>query len=307
MGQRPQWAMPSSIHRSAFVMHHSRHDQSDSDRRRDADGARGRRSRRRRVAPENTLPAFEAAVRLGVNMVELDYLHTADGVPVAFHDEELDRLTDARARWGGEKIPLASKTLTELETLDAGSWFSPAFAGTRIPTLEAAIDTILTGSLALIERKAGDAATLVELANRKRCVGRIAVMAFDWDFLRECRQLSQTLVLGGARRARRQVAATGRDAILSRRVCRLEQQTSDQAAYRRHARARLAGLGLDRGRSAAGRRADRLRRRHDHEQCAGCDPESCRGHAEGVIGVAAPGASWPCRCQRREHRGRHRP
>ncbi len=149
-----------------------------------------------RVAPENTLPAFEAAVRLGVNMVELDYLHTADGVPVAFHDEELDRLTDARPRWGGEKIPLASKTLTELETLDAGSWFSPAFAGTRIPTLEAAIDTILTGSLALIERKAGDAATLVELANRKRCVGRIAVMAFDWDFLRECRQLSQTLVLG---------------------------------------------------------------------------------------------------------------
>ena len=96
---------------------------------------------------------------------------------------------------GGEKIPLASKTLAELETLDAGSWFGPAFAGTRIPTLEAAIDTILTGSLALIERKAGDAATLVELANRKRCVGRIAVMAFDWDFLRECRQLSQTLVL----------------------------------------------------------------------------------------------------------------
>jgi glycerophosphoryl diester phosphodiesterase len=149
-----------------------------------------------RVAPENTLPAFAAALRLGVDMVELDYLHTADGVPVSFHDEELDRLTDARARWGGEKIPIRSKTLAELETLDAGSWFGPTFAGTRIPTLEAAIDTILTGSLALIERKAGDAATFVELVNRKHCVARIAVMAFDWDFLRECRRLSPTLVLG---------------------------------------------------------------------------------------------------------------
>ena len=136
-------------------------------------------------------------MRLGVDMVELDYLHTADGVPVAFHDEELDRLTDARGGCGAaRRSRYASKTLAELETLDAGSWFGPSFAGTRIPTLEAAMDTILTGSLALIERKAGDAATFVDLVNRKHCVGRIAVMAFDWDFLRECRRLSPALVLG---------------------------------------------------------------------------------------------------------------
>ena len=54
-----------------------------------------------RVAPENTLPAFQAALQLGVDLVEFDYLHSADGVPVAFHDEELDRLTDACAVWGG--------------------------------------------------------------------------------------------------------------------------------------------------------------------------------------------------------------
>ncbi|MEX0586606.1 MAG: glycerophosphodiester phosphodiesterase, partial [Pirellulales bacterium] len=38
------------------------------------------------VAPENTLPAFESALALGVDVVELDYRHTADGVPVAIHD-----------------------------------------------------------------------------------------------------------------------------------------------------------------------------------------------------------------------------
>ncbi|HVU86328.1 MAG TPA: glycerophosphodiester phosphodiesterase family protein [Pirellulales bacterium] len=149
-----------------------------------------------RVAPENTLPAFQVAVQWGVDMVEFDYLHTADQVPVAFHDEDLDRLTDARARWGGEKIPLATKTLAELKTLDAGSWLGPQFAGTRIPTLEEALDAILAGSLPLIERKAGDAATFVDLVNRRHCVASVAVMAFDWDYLRECRRLSPTLVLG---------------------------------------------------------------------------------------------------------------
>src|ERR1700689_2970774 len=78
-----------------------------------------------RQAPENTLPAFQAAAQSGVDMVELDYLQSADQVPVAFHDEDLDRLTDAQTRWGGEKISLASKTLSELKTLDAGSWFGP--------------------------------------------------------------------------------------------------------------------------------------------------------------------------------------
>ncbi len=149
-----------------------------------------------RVAPENTLPAFASAVQLGVNMVELDYLHSADGVPVAFHDETLDRLTNARAVWGGEKIPLASKTLAELKTLDAGSWFSPRFAGTRIPTLAEAIDTILAGSLPLVERKDGDAQTFVDLVHEKGCLGRVAVMAFDWDFLAECRRLSPQMTLG---------------------------------------------------------------------------------------------------------------
>ena len=39
-----------------------------------------------KVAPENTLPAFVSAVQAGADLVELDYLHSADGVPVVFHD-----------------------------------------------------------------------------------------------------------------------------------------------------------------------------------------------------------------------------
>ena len=59
-----------------------------------------------KVAPENTLPAFASAVKAGADLVELDYLHSADGVPVVFHDGELDRTTNACQLWGGEKIRL---------------------------------------------------------------------------------------------------------------------------------------------------------------------------------------------------------
>lgn len=150
-----------------------------------------------RIAPENTLPAFASAAALKANLVELDYRHAADSVPMAFHDKDLDRCTDACQRWGGRKILLASKTAAELQTLDAGSWFSPRFAGTRIPTLEEAIDAIHAGgSHPLIERKDGDAATFVALANRRGYIGRLALMAFDWDFLEECRRLAPAISLG---------------------------------------------------------------------------------------------------------------
>ncbi|MCH8923998.1 MAG: hypothetical protein IIA67_12720, partial [Planctomycetes bacterium] len=46
-----------------------------------------------KVAPENTLPAFASAVQAGADLVELDYFHSSDGVPVVFHDDELDRTT----------------------------------------------------------------------------------------------------------------------------------------------------------------------------------------------------------------------
>ena len=74
--------------------------------------------------PENTLPAFEHAVRLGYRYLETDAHATADGVLVAFHDDVLDRVTDRQgaianlpfdvvrtARVRGEPIPLMEELL----------------------------------------------------------------------------------------------------------------------------------------------------------------------------------------------------
>ena len=75
--------------------------------------------------PENTLAAFEHAVRLGYRYLETDAHVTADGVLVAFHDDVLDRVTDRQgiiaqlpwetvrhARLGSEGIPLMEDLLT---------------------------------------------------------------------------------------------------------------------------------------------------------------------------------------------------
>jgi glycerophosphoryl diester phosphodiesterase len=148
-----------------------------------------------KAAPENTLPAFESAVKVGADLVELDYVHTADGVPIVIHDDTLDRTTDAKEKWGGKRIAVTSKNLAELETLDAGKWFGESFAGTKLPTLEASIDLIQKGSVTLIERKAGDAKTCVDLLERKEIVQDLVVQAFDWKYIADCRSLRKDLVL----------------------------------------------------------------------------------------------------------------
>lgn len=86
-------------------------------------------------APENTIAAIERAIADGADYIELDVRHTADGVLVLKHDRDMLRVAgDPRAIW---EIPYE-----ELRALDAGSWFSPAFAGEPVPTLAEAIEVI---------------------------------------------------------------------------------------------------------------------------------------------------------------------
>jgi glycerophosphoryl diester phosphodiesterase len=79
--------------------------------------------------PENTLPAFREALRLGAHMIEFDVRLTRDGALALMHDAKVDRTTDGEGRF-------ADMTLAELRRLDAGARKDARFAGTRIPTLE---------------------------------------------------------------------------------------------------------------------------------------------------------------------------
>ncbi len=82
-----------------------------------------------RHAPENTLPAFAACLELGMGF-ELDIRTTKDGHLVILHDDSVERTTNGSSR------SVRDLTLNEVQQLDAGSWFDPAFAGVHVPTLE---------------------------------------------------------------------------------------------------------------------------------------------------------------------------
>ncbi len=145
--------------------------------------------------PENTLPSFRSAVQLGADLVELDYYHSTDGVPFVFHDKTLNRTSDATTVLGRDKIPADSLHWQDLQRLDAGAWFDARFRGTKIPNLEEALETIQKGSMTLIERKSGDAATCINLLREKQLLDHVVVQSFDWKYVSDCHRLAPDLVL----------------------------------------------------------------------------------------------------------------
>ena len=117
-------------------------------------------------APENTIPAFRLAADQGATFVEFDLQLTKDRQIVCLHDESLERTTDVEevfpdrfrsitgtAGQTAKRWLLADFTLAEVRKLDAGSWFHPKFAGTRIPTFGETIESLRGRSGLFIELK----------------------------------------------------------------------------------------------------------------------------------------------------------
>jgi glycerophosphoryl diester phosphodiesterase len=99
--------------------------------------------------PENTLIAFQKAIEVGSDMIEFDIRFSKDGHIVVMHDAALDRTTN-----GDGKV--ADHTLKELRGLDAGSKFSPIFAGEKIPTFQEVLELAKDRTLINIEIKNQD-------------------------------------------------------------------------------------------------------------------------------------------------------
>ncbi|BBH64243.1 glycerophosphodiester phosphodiesterase [Actinoplanes sp. OR16] len=140
------------------------------------------------VAPENTLPAFEAAVRAGATIVEFDVRVTADGVPVVIHDRTVDRTTTGHGRvW--------DLRWEEIAGLDAGVRFGPAFAGARVPTLAETLDLLLPAAADLLVEIKSPAtldevkSVIAHLAERD-LLARTVVQSFDPDVVRKAREMA---------------------------------------------------------------------------------------------------------------------
>ena len=145
-------------------------------------------------APENTRAAIDLAIRVGARSVEFDVHATRDGVPVVIHDYTLERTTNGTGR-------VAALTFDEIRRFDAGSWFSPEYAGEKVPSLEEVLD-LVRGRVdrVYIEMKpnafrADDLNVVVQQIVERDMLDNAIIMSFDWKQLHYIRTLPVTVTL----------------------------------------------------------------------------------------------------------------
>ncbi len=146
------------------------------------------------MAPENTLCALKKAAELGAKWVECDLQLTADGEVVIIHDETLDRTTNGK----GE---VKSTLYSVIQNLDAGSWFSPEFAGEKIPTLNEWLSTAMDLGLGVnleIKVKPLESQRMAELLveSLKHFSGSVLISSFVHENLEAIRVLDSNVPLG---------------------------------------------------------------------------------------------------------------
>lgn len=135
------------------------------------------------------MAAFRAAEGAGADGIELDVHLSREGVPVVLHDETLERTSNGHGR-------VVDWSLPELRRLDAGSWFAPAFADERIPTLQEVLDWVGERLQVNVEIKSAAAGAAVLSLLRDFPRSRVLISSFDHRLLAWLRRQDATLPLG---------------------------------------------------------------------------------------------------------------
>ncbi len=142
------------------------------------------------AAPENTYASIAAAAGYA-DFVELDVNVTADNRLIIMHDSTLDRTTN------GSGAISSRNYVGYIDGLDAGSWFSPAFAGEPVPLMQPYVQSIRAhGMKTLMERKSGSATAILGELNAIGAVSDTVMICFDWNFLADVRALDAQIKLG---------------------------------------------------------------------------------------------------------------
>ena len=156
------------------------------------------------LAPENTLAAYEKAIEIGVDAVEIDVHLTADNQVVVIHDRAVDRTTDGSGS-------VDTMTLSEIRELSAGSWFSSEFASERIPTLEEVLELVGWRALLLVEVKTEEAADkAVAIIRAQRAQSRVVIQSFLGPAVRTVNRLDNRIPTA--------FLMTGGEAVLRRKA-----------------------------------------------------------------------------------------
>ncbi|MFT4412834.1 glycerophosphodiester phosphodiesterase [Fredinandcohnia humi] len=149
-------------------------------------------------APENTIAAFDKAVELKADYIELDVQMTKDGELVVIHDPMIDRTTNGTGA-------VKDFTLQELKQYDAGSWFHSTFKNEKIPSFREIINRYSSTIGLLIELKDPELYPGIEVklakelkrANlHKRTDHSIIVQSFNRESIRTFHRLLPSVPTG---------------------------------------------------------------------------------------------------------------
>jgi glycerophosphoryl diester phosphodiesterase len=170
-------------------------------------GHRGARA----VLPENTLPAFEYAIKVGVDAIELDIAVTKDNVPVVSHDP----IPNATICSGPRRdVPIRQMTLAEVRQFDCGSKKNPDYPkqkpvpGARIPALDEVLALSPRGNFDFnIETKLSArhpeyapspeefARLILDAVRKHKLERRVIVQSFDFRTLQAMKKLAPEIRL----------------------------------------------------------------------------------------------------------------
>lgn len=149
-------------------------------------------------APENTIAAFDLAVEMKADYIEIDVQQSKDGELVLIHDTTVNRTTDGTGKVG-------ELTFEQLRSLDAGSWKGEEFAGEQIPTFEEILDRYRGKVGILIELKAPElypgmeeqvAEALKERNLDKPQNEKIIIQSFNFESMKKMNELLPTVPIG---------------------------------------------------------------------------------------------------------------
>lgn len=146
-------------------------------------------------APENTLYAFSDAISVGADFIELDVQQTRDGVLVVMHDSNLKRTT-------GVNKDIWDVDYADIQNLDAGSWFDPAYANARIPTLEETLQFVDKRAKLNIEIKPTKHGSdtleqdVAELITRYQYTDACYVTSFSYSSLKKVKEVNPEIRTG---------------------------------------------------------------------------------------------------------------
>ena len=146
-------------------------------------------------APENTLAAYNLAVEMDTDAIELDVHLSKEGIPVIIHDFILERTTSGKGL-------VRNYTLDELKSLDIGSWFDSRFSSERMLTLEEVCQWAKGQVYILVEIKnnpmkyRGIESKVLDILQRYDMIDQVEVFSFDHGLIKRINQLTLDIITG---------------------------------------------------------------------------------------------------------------